>query len=292
MNSAAGDLLVVCASHSPGMARDVEHVQGREFRAALQRVRGVVERFSPEVAIVFGPDHRRLLRSIVPAFTVAFSARGLGDMGTSTDRYPIPLEVSSDLATHLLERGVDVAVAREVEIDHGIGQTLADLVGEISSVPVVPIVINCATAPLAPLRRVQDVGRLVGEFASALGQRVLIVGSGGLSHAPPSLAADMVDASEDQRAAANRDGREAAAEWIDPEWDRRILRAFGENDHAWLGSLADEAIDPAGWGAHEVRAWVAAHAAGGVPLHGTYEPVPEWITGMAVASSASTGARS
>jgi 2,3-dihydroxyphenylpropionate 1,2-dioxygenase len=50
----------------------------------------------------------------------------------------------------------------------------------------------------------------------------------------------------------------------------------------------DSAHARAGAGANEVRTWVAAGAAGGgtpvTPV--VYEPVPEWITGMAVATSA------
>jgi 2,3-dihydroxyphenylpropionate 1,2-dioxygenase len=51
--------------------------------------------------------------------------------------------------------------------------------------------------------------------------------------------------------------------------------------------LVDKAHARAGAGANEVRTWLAAGAAGGgrpvTPL--VYEPVPEWITGMAVAAS-------
>ncbi|MCU1621130.1 MAG: extradiol dioxygenase, partial [Modestobacter sp.] len=46
-------------------------------------------------------------------------------------------------------------------------------------------------------------------------------------------------------------------------------------------------IAEAGVGAHEVRTWMAAVAAGRTPMETVvYEPVREWITGMAVATSA------
>jgi len=42
-------------------------------------------------------------------------------------------------------------------------------------------------------------------------------------------------------------------------------------------------IEPAGVGANEVRTWIAAIAAGNLPLETVvYEPVREWITGMAI----------
>ena len=63
--------------------------------------------------------------------------------------------------------------------------------------------------------------------------------------------------------------------------------AAHHNLAAALTRLVDSAHVQAGAGANEIRTWVAAGAAGGgrpvTPV--AYEPVPEWITGMAVATS-------
>ena len=40
--------LVVCASHSPGKERDVEHAFGRRFRSALTAAAERVQRFDPD----------------------------------------------------------------------------------------------------------------------------------------------------------------------------------------------------------------------------------------------------
>ena len=73
--------LVVCASHSPGKERDVEHAFGRRFRSALTSAAERAQQFDPDVVIVFGGDHRRAFRHVVPAFGVALSASILAEGG-------------------------------------------------------------------------------------------------------------------------------------------------------------------------------------------------------------------
>jgi 2,3-dihydroxyphenylpropionate 1,2-dioxygenase len=52
-------------------------------------------------------------------------------------------------------------------------------------------------------------------------------------------------------------------------------------------SLSDEALaERAGSGSHEVRTWLTGLAAAGRPLSwASYEPVPEWITGMGIGTT-------
>ena len=59
------------------------------------------------------------------------------------------------------------------------------LFGDATSSPVIPIFINSVATPLGPLRRVRALGAAVGTYLATLGKRVLVVGSGGLSHDPP-----------------------------------------------------------------------------------------------------------
>ena len=67
----------------------------------------------------------------------------------------------------------------------------------------------------------------------------------------------------------------------DPALLRRVAEAPGS-----LGQLTEADIEPAGVGANEVRTWIAAIAAGNLPMETVvYEPVREWITGMAIAAS-------
>ncbi len=72
-----------------------------------------------------------------------------------------------------------------MDVDHGTVQPLQTLFGDVASVPVIPIFINSVATPLGPIKRARALGAAVGDFLATLGKRVLVVGSGGLSHDPP-----------------------------------------------------------------------------------------------------------
>ncbi|MBB2773199.1 UNVERIFIED_ORG: 2,3-dihydroxyphenylpropionate 1,2-dioxygenase [Mycolicibacterium obuense] len=282
------DRLVVCASHSPGKERDVEHAYGHRFRSALAAAAEDVQRFDPDVVIVFGGDHRRAFRHVVPAFAVALSASILAEGGHPAGGLDVPSHVARGLCEHLLAAGFDVAACRDIGLDHAFAQPVRDLLGELAVKPVIPVPVNCATAPLPTGRRVAEFGASVGRFLDSIDERALVIGTGGLSHSPPSLEVDTYALTDDERARIIADGMAEARNKIRPDWDHEVLDAMSHWDVEALIGLVDSAHARAGAGANEVRTWVAAGAAGGgrplTPL--VYEPVPEWITGMAVAMSA------
>jgi 2,3-dihydroxyphenylpropionate 1,2-dioxygenase len=283
-------IAVLVLSHSPQMAQDTERKQGLEFRAGLKQVVTAVGEFAPDLVVFFGPDHMRSLAGIAPCFTVVESATGYGDWGTPTGNYAVDTDLAIKLGRHLAASGVDIACAPELSLDHGIGQSFADIFGSLSAVPILPIVINCVDRPLATLARTAELGRNVGAFLRSdetLGQRVLVIGSGGISHSPPSLIPGARDLSEQERQALITDQLETAARAINPDWDRRFLGRLSGRQWQELGELTPEDLAPAGTGGEEVRTWVAAVFAGGEPLSTVvYEPVSEWITGMGIAVSA------
>jgi 2,3-dihydroxyphenylpropionate 1,2-dioxygenase len=279
---------VVCASHSPGKERDVEQAFGLQFRSALARAADEVHRFDPDIVIVFGGDHRRAFTTVVPTFGVALSASIIAEGRHPAGALSVQSTLARGLCDHLLTEGFDVAVCRDIALDHAFAQPIRDLVGELDAKPVIPVAVNCATAPLPTGRRVADFGAAVARFLDALDQRVLLIGTGGLSHSPPSLEVDAYELGDDERARIIAAGMADARNKIRPEWDAEVLKAMSNWDVAALIRLVDSAHAEAGAGANEIRTWLAAGAAGGgrpvTPL--VYEPVPEWITGMAVATSA------
>ncbi|MCW2551015.1 MAG: protocatechuate 4,5-dioxygenase beta subunit [Mycobacterium sp.] len=279
--------LVVCASHSPGKERDVEHAFGHRFRSGLTAAADLVQRFDPDVVIVFGGDHRRAFRHVVPAFGIALSGSILAEGGHPAGPLDVPSALSRALCEHLLAAGFDVAACRDIELDHAFAQPIRDLVGELAAKPVIPVPVNCATAPLPTGRRVADFGAEVGRFLDGIDERVLVIGTGGLSHSPPSLEVDTWDLSDEERARIISEGMADARHKIRPDWDTEVLEAMSSWDLDALIELVDSAHARAGAGANEVRTWLAAGAAGGGRRVETlvYEPVPEWITGMAVATS-------
>jgi 2,3-dihydroxyphenylpropionate 1,2-dioxygenase len=134
--------------------------------------------------------------------------------------------------------------------------------------------------------------------------RVLIVASGGLSHwlpsndpRDPSVVGQrrelVIHGRKDVRAvAAAREPRVRAMGGnpdarVNVVWDRWFLDHLASADLAAVATLGDEALEAsAGSGGHEIRTWLIGQAAVGEPLVWTsYEPVPEWITGMGIGTT-------
>jgi 2,3-dihydroxyphenylpropionate 1,2-dioxygenase len=283
-----GRRMVVCASHSPGKERDLRQVEGLGFRAGLAEARAAVAEFDPDLVVLFGGDHRHAFTSVVPAFAVALSAGIIAEAPHPGGRLQVPQARARAVAEHLLDSGIDVAVCRDVQLDHAFAHPMRDLFGVVDGRPVVPVAINCATPPLPRAERVAALGEAVGTFLDGLAERVLVIGTGGLSHSPPSLEAEAHDLGDEERARLIEEGRATAAQKIRPAWDAAFLEALEAGDRESLLRLTDDAHRQAGAGANEVRTWLAATAAGGGrPMHRVvYQPVEEWITGMAVAVSA------
>ncbi|NYE19654.1 3-carboxyethylcatechol 2,3-dioxygenase [Microbacterium immunditiarum] len=283
-----GSRMTIVASHAPGMDRDVEGKIGQTFRAGVAEARRRVVEFDPEIVVVFGGDHRRAFAKVAPSFAVAYTAGLLPEGGHPASTLNVPTAVARELAFALVAADFDISVCRDVDLDHAFGQPLHHYVANPDAVEVVPAPINCASPPLPSAARALEFGRKVGEFFTTIDKRVLFIGTGGLSHSPPSLLDERHDKTEEERRAQILAGYEEAAKAIKPEWDRAFMAAMQEWDEAALIQLADRATEDAGVGANEVRTWLAAGAAGGGrPVEAlAYEPVPEWVTGMGVGAGA------
>ena len=169
--------------------------------------------------------------------------------------------------------------------------------------------INCAADPRPSFRRVRAFGAALGEFLAGQDMKITVVGSGGLSHDPPTPRIDHSEPTKTQRlidrvapTQAELDAREsrvikAARDLVigqgpclppSEQWDRNFLQNFTGARLEAFDTMSDAEIDRvAGFGAHEVRTWVAAAAAAqkmGDPRAELryYHLVPEWITGMGI----------
>ena len=288
MTAPGPQITAVALSHSPQMAQDTDHLQGGRFRAGFAQLAKAVAAYDPTLVLYFGPDHMRALAGIAPCFTVVESATGYGDWGTPAEQYRVPKDLAVALGEHLAASGIDIAMAPQLRLDHGFGQSTHDLFGSLSAVPLIPIVINCVDRPIPTAARTAALGRAAGAFLRAQlssDERVLVIGSGGISHAPPSLIPGARDLTEADRQKLITDNIARAAEAINPEWDQRFLARLGSEDWHGLADLTAEDLAPAGTGGAEVRTWIAAAFAADAPLPTVvYEPVTEWITGMGIAA--------
>ena len=299
----------ICLSHSPLKDRNrADPAVEARFDAAVAKAAAFVEEQRPDVAVIFYPDHvNGFFYGMLPPFCIGIEAASIGDYGTAAGALDIPEARALDLAESVLRAGVDAAISYSMTVDHGAVQPL-EWLSERYAIPcVIPIFVNCAAPPLPTLARARALGAAVGAWAEAAEERVLVLGSGGLSHDPPvpALATSPPDvrrrlieggslkhAQRHQRQhRAHGEGsamarRQSTLLPANPQWDRMILDALAVGDLAVLDEASDASITAAGGrGGHEVRTWLAALAALDGDYAATelfYETVDEWITGMGV----------
>jgi 2,3-dihydroxyphenylpropionate 1,2-dioxygenase len=298
-------------SHSPllnlpGPSRDLLD----EIDGAIGQARAFVEHYDPELVVIFSPDHYNgFFYKSMPPFCIGTNANGVGDYGTHAGPLNVPEDIAADCAEAILGSGVDVAVSASMDVDHGTVQPLEKLFGDANARPVIPIFINAIAAPLGPLHRCRALGTAVGSYLATLDKRVLMIGSGGLSHSPPvptlatAPAAVLprivhgVPMTSEQRqarqtavmeAARNFAGGQSELQPLNPAWDQRVLEIIDAGRIAEFDQWSNPFVLREGGGsAHEIRTWIAAFAALATvgPYQTTvryYRPVAEFIAGFAI----------
>ncbi len=273
----------VCVSHSPLMTLPALANFGAEFRKNLLAVKQFIEDYSPELVVMFAPDHLNMFERIRPPFTTIISATSLEEFSVPKFGFNIDVDLAVRVCDYLSRNDIDIAAAENVEIDHGLTLTLRDLFDEPSEVPLMAFVMNIIGFPLSPLRRSLIFGEAIGSFLSDFEGSVLFIGTGGLSHNPPfpEPVPGERKFTPEQRKVSLAD----AVRWIDPKWDCELLEQMKQGNSEWFSNLTQGEIGKRGGGANEIRVWGSSWAACGYgpAVFTSYESVPEWITGMGIA---------
>jgi 2,3-dihydroxyphenylpropionate 1,2-dioxygenase len=279
---------------------------GGRFLADAARVAAAVAALAPDALVVIGPDHFHAnFYDAMPPFVLGVEeAEAFGDFGGRPGPLPVASTLAWSIRDGLARDGFDIAVSYALTVDHGIAQSY-DMVRGQAGLPLVPLVVNAAGPPLPSMARCVALGRSLGTaIRAADAGRVLVVASGGLSHWLPSN--DPRDASvPDERRAAMIHGRRdvrassAARERgvramggnpdapVNAAWDAWFLKQLVTADLDPVTDLGDGGLEErAGSGGHEIRTWLIGFAAASRPLVWTsYEPVPEWVTGMGIGTT-------
>lgn len=303
-----------CLSHTPlrGLNDPGADVV-KEVDAAIAKARAEVEAFDPELIVLFAPDHYNgLFYDLMPQFVLATAAESVADYQTLPGPLSIPKDLALEMARFVLDSDIDLAISHRLQVDHGCTQTLEELTGSLTRYPVIPIVINSVAPPFGPYRRVRQLGEAVGRFIAKLDKRVLILGTGGLSHEPPvPLIAGAPDdianfliagRNPTAEARAARQARTIAAGKIyggadcgltplNESWDLAFIDTVINGRLSEIDDFKIEEISKvAGRSTHEIRTWVAAFAA--LAANGAYtgrkdyyRAINEWIAGYGVVSA-------
>jgi 2,3-dihydroxyphenylpropionate 1,2-dioxygenase len=281
-----------------------------DIDAAQTKARQFVAAFDPELVVIFAPDHYNgFFYKLMPPFCLGTGATGIGDYGTYAGPLNVPADIAAECGQAVLDTDIDVAISACMDVDHGTVQPLEKLFGDATARPVVPIFINAVAAPVGPVRRARALGATVGGYLATLDKRVLVLGSGGLSHDPPiptreTAAPEVLERivagrpmTPEQRLArqttvidAARDlaAGHSAQQPVNPEWDQRFLDVVDSGQFDELNDWSNSFISREGGNsAHEIRTWVAAFAAlASVGRYRTvqryYRPCAELIAGFAI----------
>lgn len=245
--------------------RDRDHILD-----AYAEIRRRVVLLEATSAIIIGADHYILFGpKCLPQFLIC-----TGDITGPVDQLPgvpnRPIAHNEALAGHILdyaqEAGFDLAVARQLGVDHAIGVPAQLCLPDDGSVKTVPVYMASGVAPYVRLRRAYQFGAMLQGAVAALeaDERVVILGSGGISH--------WVGTGEMGR--------------INPEFDRFVLDAIVAGDPAPLLALSDEQILlEGGNGAMEIRHFLTVMGAlpGGSGEVIAYDAWDGGVTGLGFA---------
>jgi 2,3-dihydroxyphenylpropionate 1,2-dioxygenase len=303
------ELAMIGMSHSPFatmLAPPDAGAPGGRFLADAALVAATVARLAPDTVVVIGPDHFHAnFYDAMPPFVLGVEeVCGFGDFASRSGPLPVASDLAWSIRDGLARDGFDIALSYALTVDHGITQSY-DMIRGLADLPVVPLVVNTAGPPLPSMERCAALGRSLGAAIRSAGAgRVLVVASGGLSHwlpsndprdasVPAARRAGIIHGRRDVRAfSADREPRVRAMAGnpdapVSTEWDTWFLKQLVAADLDPVIALGDDGLEQrAGSGGHEIRTWLVAAAAVGLPLVWTsYEPVPEWITGMAIGTT-------
>ena len=304
---------LTCASHSPLLhcfAKPPTDWDG--WQVAFKARSEAIKAFDPELIIAFGSDHfNGFFLKTMPAFCVGAAAKATGDIGGYEGELDVPEDEAFDLVEHLRHEDIDPAVSYRMTIDHAFSQTIYEMCGSLNAIPVIPVFINCITTPFVPFRRTRLMGESVGRWAAKSGKRVLLLGSGGMSHHPtryyPGKGEGDADVAAWQLSGGDDPASMSPTQWLERlhvmhlEGAEMIVRGERTAAHMRLNEASDrkfldvftqdrlaefdqwdqyKLVEEGGIGSMELQTWIAAAAAhraagGSVPKLDFYTIAPE-----------------
>ncbi|MGZ5999051.1 MAG: class III extradiol dioxygenase family protein [Rhizomicrobium sp.] len=263
-------------SHVPAIGAAIAGGRQQEpywkpFFDGFEPVRRWLERARPDVVVMFYNDHGlNFFLDKLPTFAVgaATEYRNADEgWGLPVQRpFPGDCELSWHLIEALVAREFDVTICQEMLVDHAftLPMSLMWPGGGTWPVRTVPIAINTVQHPLPSPARCfklgQAVGRAIETYAKDL--KVLVVGSGGLSH--------------------QLDG--ARAGFVNKPFDLLCMEKLVSDPGALTGFSINELVKLAGTQGVELLNWLAMRGALGghvSKVHGSYHiPISNTASGV------------
>ncbi len=214
--------------------------------AAIAVLRDKIATWKPDTILIVGDDQEEnILKDNMSAFTIyvggeadaSLKYRYFGQKEEDqVTHYSVNSTLSKEILHGLMDAGFDPSWSEKLRyptgLGHAFGRALDFLIPE-ANVAIVPIMVNTYYPPAPNAQRVLKFGKAVGDIlakTNAAG-RMVIVGSGGLSHTK-----------------------------INEALDHEVINAIEANDTAYLGSMPSEIFVS---GTSEILNWIIVAAATG-----------------------------
>lgn len=247
----------VGTSHVPAIGaamdnRKTDEPYWQPLFAGYEKARQWMAETAPDVAIVVYNDHASAFSlELIPTFALGVApAFSPADEGYGPRKVPV-VEGHPELAWHLAERLIlsefDMTLVNQMPVDHGLTVPLSILCGEVDPWPfkVVPLCVNVVQYPPPTGNRCWNLGKAIRAAVESFDEdlRVVIFGTGGMSHQLQGERAGLVNANfdaefldkltQDPEALARRPHveylREAGSEGIELVMWLIMRGALGEN---------------------------------------------------------------
>jgi protocatechuate 4,5-dioxygenase beta chain len=220
----------------------------RRFFAGYEPVKEWLDRVRPDVAVVIYNDHGlNFFLDNIPTFAIGCADRyenadegwGLNTLAA----FEGDAQLSWHIAESLIDQGFDLATCQRMLVDHGFCVPMALMWRHLPAWPVkvVPLAINTVQHPIPSARRLLNLGKALGEAIRSYpeDQKVVIFGTGGLSHQLQGERAGLVNV----------------------EFDLACMESVIQRPE-WLADLSTtEIIEKAGTEGVEVIMWLAMRGA-------------------------------
>jgi protocatechuate 4,5-dioxygenase beta chain len=243
----------VATTHVPSIGKAIaEHLEHdpywRPFFGGFDFVHGWLAREKPDVVVVFSNDHGlNFFLDKMPTFAVGAAA----EYRNEDEGWGIPvshaLAGDANLSWHIINGLVadefDITMCQDMLVDHAITIPMALMWpgGGAPPVKIVPISINTVQHPLPSVARCLKLGRAVGRAVRSYAKdlRVLMVGTGGLSH--------------------QLDGERAG--FINKDFDKLCMDKIVKDPDALIAYSIPHLVEQAGAQGVEFLNWVAMRGA-------------------------------
>lgn len=203
----------VATSHVPAIGVAIDRgVTGDPYWEPVfrgyEKSRAWIEALQPDVAIVVYNDHATAFSlEVIPTFALGCAAQfQIADEGWGARAVP-PVQGHPELAWHIAQSVIldefDLTIVNAMEVDHGLTVPLSLLFGQPRAwpCPVVPLCVNVVQYPPPTGNRCFSLGAAIRRAVESFDRdlRVVIFGTGGMSHQLQAERAGLINPDFDAR---------------------------------------------------------------------------------------------